>query len=158
VNRRSLITLLGAAAAVWPLAARAQPGERTRRIGVLMYLAADDAHGQARLAAFTQALKQLGWSDGRNLRIDTRSTARHYAAAGGLIICFLRQRLRIWRPFPRRFDSWIWIASGPFDILSHASLYCDHCELSSPRRPYVPWESSTIVNPILPPASEEKKD
>ena len=43
-----------------------------RRIGVLMYLAADDAEGQARLAAFTQALKQLGWSDGRNLRIDTR--------------------------------------------------------------------------------------
>jgi putative tryptophan/tyrosine transport system substrate-binding protein len=72
VNRRSLITLLGAAAAVWPLAARAQPGERTRRIGVLMYLAADDAQGQARLAAFTQALKQLGWSDGRNLGIDTR--------------------------------------------------------------------------------------
>ena len=43
-----------------------------RRIGVLMYLAADDAEGQARLAAFTQALQQLGWSDGRNLRIDTR--------------------------------------------------------------------------------------
>jgi hypothetical protein len=48
------------------------PGEPMRRIGVLMYLAADDAEGQARLAAFAQALKQLGWSDGRNLRIDTR--------------------------------------------------------------------------------------
>ena len=46
--------------------------ERVRRIGVLMYLAADDTEGQARLAAFTQALKQLGWSDGRNLRVDTR--------------------------------------------------------------------------------------
>ena len=56
----------------WPLAARAQQPERVRRIGVLMNLAADDPEGQARLAAFAQALKQLGWSDGRNLRIDTR--------------------------------------------------------------------------------------
>jgi ABC-type uncharacterized transport system substrate-binding protein len=71
LNRRELITLLGGAAA-WPLAARAQLPERVRRVGVLMYLAADDAEGQARLAAFTQALKQLGWSDGGNLRIDTR--------------------------------------------------------------------------------------
>ena len=71
-KRREFITLLGGAAATWPLAAGAQPGERMRRIGVLMYWAADDAEGQARLAAFTQALKQLGWSNGRNLRIDTR--------------------------------------------------------------------------------------
>ena len=71
VNRREFITLLGGAAATWPLAARAQQ-DRMRRIGVLMYWAADDAEGQARLAAFAQALKQLGWSDGRNLRIDTR--------------------------------------------------------------------------------------
>ena len=72
LKRREFITLLGGAAAAWPLAARAQQGERMRRIGVLMYWAADDAEGQARLAAFAQALKQLGWSDGRNLRIDTR--------------------------------------------------------------------------------------
>jgi ABC-type uncharacterized transport system substrate-binding protein len=71
MKRREFITLLGGAA-TWPLAARAQQPERVRRIGVLMYLAADDAEGQTRLAAFTQALKQLGWSDGRNLRIDTR--------------------------------------------------------------------------------------
>ena len=70
MRRREFITLLGGAA--WPLAARAQQSERVRRIGVLMYLAADDAEGQARLAAFAQALQQLGWSDGRNLRIDTR--------------------------------------------------------------------------------------
>jgi len=69
MRRREFITLLGGAAAAWPLAARAQQGERARRIGVLMYWTADDAEGQARLAAFTQALKQLGWSD---LRIDTR--------------------------------------------------------------------------------------
>jgi len=71
LKRRSFITLLGGAAA-WPLAARAQQPERMRRIGVLMYLAAGDAEGQARLAALTESLKQLGWSDGRNLRIDTR--------------------------------------------------------------------------------------
>src|SRR6266700_7977562 len=71
MNRRAFISLLGGAVA-WPLAARAQQGEPMRRIGVLMYLAADDAEGQARLAAFAQALKRLGWSDGRNLRIDTR--------------------------------------------------------------------------------------
>jgi putative tryptophan/tyrosine transport system substrate-binding protein len=71
IGRREFITLLGGAAA-WPLQARAQQGEHTRRIGVLMYLAADDPEGQARLAAFAQALKQSGWNEGRNLRIDTR--------------------------------------------------------------------------------------
>jgi ABC-type uncharacterized transport system substrate-binding protein len=72
VNRRDLITLLSSAAAACPLVARAQQGERVRHIGVLMYSTADDADGQARLAAFVQAIKQLGWSDGRNVRIDTR--------------------------------------------------------------------------------------
>jgi len=74
MRRREFLGALGGAvvAAYWPLAARAQQPERVRRIGVLMYLAADDPEGQARLAAFTQALKQLGWSDGRNLLIDTR--------------------------------------------------------------------------------------
>ena len=72
MRRRNFITLLGGAAAAWPLAGRAQQGERVRRVGVLMYWTAEDAEGQARLAAFTQALKQLGWSSGRNLRIDTR--------------------------------------------------------------------------------------
>src|SRR5262245_62450449 len=75
MKRRDFITLLGGAAATWPLAARAQQPERMRRIGVLMYWTADDAEGQARLAAFAQALEQLGWSDGRNLRIDIRWAA-----------------------------------------------------------------------------------
>jgi ABC-type uncharacterized transport system substrate-binding protein len=85
VKRRDFITLLGGAAA-WPLTARAQQGEPMRRIGVLMSLAADDAEGQARLAAFSQGLQQLGWIDGRNVRIDTRWGAgdadrtRRYAA------------------------------------------------------------------------------
>jgi putative ABC transport system substrate-binding protein len=74
MRRRQFITLLGGAAA-WPLAARAQQGERVRRIGVLMNLAADDAEGQARIAAFVQALQRLGWSDGRNVRIDYRWAA-----------------------------------------------------------------------------------
>src|SRR5262245_62074633 len=69
--RREFITLLGGAAA-WPLAARAQPGERVPRIGVLMSTAANDPLGQARIAAFLHGLQQLGWTDGRNVRIDTR--------------------------------------------------------------------------------------
>jgi putative tryptophan/tyrosine transport system substrate-binding protein len=69
VRRRELISLLGGAAA-WPLAARAQ-GERMRRIGVLMN-ANEDSDQQASLAAFTQALQQLGWTEGRNVQIETR--------------------------------------------------------------------------------------
>jgi putative ABC transport system substrate-binding protein len=71
MRRREFITLLGGVAA-WPLAAKAQQPERMRRIGVLMTLAADDAEGQARLAAFVHDLQQLGWTDGRNVRIDVR--------------------------------------------------------------------------------------
>jgi putative tryptophan/tyrosine transport system substrate-binding protein len=71
MRRRDFITLLGSAAA-WPLAARAQQSERMRRIGVLMNLAADDLEGQARLTAFAQGLQQLGWTDGRNARIEYR--------------------------------------------------------------------------------------
>jgi putative ABC transport system substrate-binding protein len=86
VRRREFITLLGGAAAAWPLAARAQQLDRMRRIGVLMSLAADDPEGQARMAAFLQGLQQLGWTDGRNMRIDSRwaegnaDDVRKYAA------------------------------------------------------------------------------
>ena len=72
MNRRQLITLLGGVAA-WPLAARAQQAERVRRIVVLM--TADDAEGQARLTAFLRGLRQLGWVDGSNVRIEARWTA-----------------------------------------------------------------------------------
>jgi ABC-type uncharacterized transport system substrate-binding protein len=72
IPRREFITLLGGAAAAWPLAARAQQGERTRRIGLFTNLAADDAESQTRNAAFLQALQQLGWTNGANVRIDFR--------------------------------------------------------------------------------------
>ena len=74
MKRREFVTLLGGAAA-WPLAARAQQGERMRRIGVLLNTAADDLMAQARVAAFVQGLQAAGWSDGRNVRIDTRGAA-----------------------------------------------------------------------------------
>src|SRR5262245_5556203 len=72
LRRRELITLLGGAAAAWPLTARAQQGDRVRRIGVLMNLAEDDPESVARVAAFTHALAGLGWADGRNVRMDLR--------------------------------------------------------------------------------------
>jgi putative ABC transport system substrate-binding protein len=72
VKRRDFITLLGGAAAAWPLATRAQQGERMRRIGVLMNFAPDDAESSARVTALAQGLQQLGWTDGRNVRIDYR--------------------------------------------------------------------------------------
>jgi putative ABC transport system substrate-binding protein len=70
MRRREFITLLGGAA-TWPLAARAQQGERVRRIGLLMGTA-DDREGQARVAALKQGLQELGWTDGRNIQIETR--------------------------------------------------------------------------------------
>jgi putative ABC transport system substrate-binding protein len=73
MRRREFITMLGGAASAWPLAARAQQPERMRRIGVLMNWGADDPQGQSRLSAFTQALADLSWADGRNVRIDLRS-------------------------------------------------------------------------------------
>ena len=86
LKRREFITLLGGTAAAWPLAAGAQQAERMRRIGVLMNAAADDPEGQARIAAFHQGLQELGWTLGRNARIDARwgavdaDSSRRYAA------------------------------------------------------------------------------
>src|SRR6516165_1355809 len=72
MQRREFISLLGGAAATWPLAARAQQADRIRRVRVLSNLAADDQEGQTRNAAFLQALQELGWTVGRNVRIDYR--------------------------------------------------------------------------------------
>ena len=86
MRRRTFITMLGGAAAAWPLRARAQQPERMRRIGVLMNLTADDPQGQARIAAFHKGLQEWGWALGRNARIDVRwgafdaDSSRRYAA------------------------------------------------------------------------------
>src|SRR5262245_40486734 len=73
MRRREFITLLGGAVALWPLAARAQPVGKIARVGVLTSgAAADDPDGQTRIGAFVHGLQQLGWSDGRNVRIDYR--------------------------------------------------------------------------------------
>ncbi len=86
MRRRDFITVIGGAAASWPLAAQAQQPEQIRRIGILMNVPADDPNGQAGIAAFRKVLQQIGWSDGSNVRIDTRFGAndverdRKYAA------------------------------------------------------------------------------
>ena len=84
--RRREFILAVAGAAAWPLAARAQQSQRLRRVGVLMSTAADDPLSIARYTAFLQGPQALGWTDGRNVRIDVRwsagdaQRARKYAA------------------------------------------------------------------------------
>jgi putative ABC transport system substrate-binding protein len=82
MKRREFITLLGGAAAAWPLVAGAQQSERVRRVGVLVGTTADDPIGQARIRAFQQGLQQLGWTPEVNVQIDTRwagvGDAEHY--------------------------------------------------------------------------------
>jgi len=77
-RRRDFITLLGGAGVAWPLAARAQQAEQVQRVGVLMGHAEDDPDAKARLAGFRQGLESLGWSEGRNIRLDIR-----FARGGG---------------------------------------------------------------------------
>jgi len=112
VKRREFITLIGGAAAAWPLAARGQQSEQKRRVGVLMGLAAEDTEARDRIAAFEQGLQQLGWTNGGNLQIDYRRGAgatdltRRYAdelvalapdvilASGGTVVGPLLQATR----------------------------------------------------------------
>ncbi len=75
MKRREFMTLLGGVAAAWPCAARAQQGQRVRRIGILDTLAADDPEASVRHGAFMQGLQELGWTIGRNLRMDVRWAA-----------------------------------------------------------------------------------
>jgi putative tryptophan/tyrosine transport system substrate-binding protein len=72
MKRREFITLLGGTVIAWPLAARAQQGEQMRRVGVLLTTAADDPESLARVGAFLQGLQELGWTDGRNVRLEYR--------------------------------------------------------------------------------------
>ena len=86
MRRREFITVLGGAAVVWPLAARAQQTERVRVVGILSILGPDDPEAKARTTIFEETLQQLGWSVGRNLKIETREVGsdvdrlRRYAA------------------------------------------------------------------------------
>jgi putative ABC transport system substrate-binding protein len=75
IRRREFITLVGGAAASWPFAARAQQDSRMKRIGVLMQFAESDPVATAQLSGFMQGLTQLGWTDGRNARMDLRWAA-----------------------------------------------------------------------------------
>ena len=89
MKRREFITLIGGAAAAWPLAARAQQGERMRRVGILMPFPKGDPEFEVRVRAFRQELAKLGWTDGGNLQFDERWTADHmdrvWAEAASLI-------------------------------------------------------------------------
>src|SRR5262249_62234085 len=85
MRRREFITLIGGGAAAWPLAARAQQGERIRRIGVLNPFAENDPQVQANITAFRQALTKLGWTDGHSVRFHYRwggSRHKHIADDG----------------------------------------------------------------------------
>jgi len=125
MRRREFLGVLSGGVVAWPLVARAQQGGRVRRIGVLMNVAADDAEGQGRVAAFLQALQQLGWTDGRNVRIDyrwaagdtgrfqnylgrtVRRSARHYLASLGeaaLIAFYLLDGLLLSYCWPQRIS------------------------------------------------------
>jgi putative tryptophan/tyrosine transport system substrate-binding protein len=75
MRRRDFISLVASSAAVWPLSGHAQQADRVRRIGVLMPFSETDAEGKLELAGFTRQLQDLGWTDGRNLRIDYRWSA-----------------------------------------------------------------------------------
>ena len=90
MNRRDFITLVGGAAAAWPLAARAQQGDRVRRIGVLMPGDENDPVQKARLSAFTQALADLGWADGRRVEFveQNDAAARRPGLISAFIFCF----------------------------------------------------------------------
>jgi putative ABC transport system substrate-binding protein len=112
MRRREFLGFIAGAAAAWPTAGRAQRSEPKRRLGVLMGLAADDAQGQDRIAAFEEGLQQLGWTRGRNLQIDYRrgggntDLTRRYAAelvalepdiilaSGGSVVAALQQATR----------------------------------------------------------------
>ena len=75
MRRREFLTLLGGVPAAWPLAARAQQPERFRRIGALLAYGENDPGGQAQLSGFMRGLAELGWSDGRNIRVEVRWAA-----------------------------------------------------------------------------------
>jgi putative ABC transport system substrate-binding protein len=80
MRRRDFIKAISCSAAAWPLVARAQEGERVRRIGMLTGIAGEDVQTKARIAAFLEELQKFGWTEGRNLRVDTRASAGNPAS------------------------------------------------------------------------------
>src|SRR5262245_38242241 len=79
MRRRDFIKAIAGSAVVWPLTVRAQPGERTRRLGIIMGAAREESETKARIATFLQELKHLGWDQGRNVQIEMRATAGLFA-------------------------------------------------------------------------------
>ena len=101
MQRRQFITILGGAAA-WPLTARAQQAGGIKRIGMLMPITAEDPLNQAREVAFFQGLQQLGWTDGRNMRIDIRRSAGNVESTSKYAAERLRSgRMSSWLPAAR---------------------------------------------------------
>src|SRR5262249_59597231 len=86
MKRREFVTLLGGTAGAWPLAARGQQGERTRRIGILMGYPESDAPAQAQVSALRQELRKLGWEEDRNIRIDVRFPAADADKVGAVLV------------------------------------------------------------------------
>ena len=132
MRRREFITLLGGVAATWPFAARAQQSDRVRRIGLLIGIE-DDADSRAMYEAFRQGLQQLGWIDGRNVRIDARFGAgdpvrsRKYAAE--LVALFPGRHPGYWQ----------------FHHTTHASGNPTRCRSSSPSSPTRSAPASSIA-------------
>src|SRR5215831_10205110 len=133
MRRRDFITLLGTAVA-WPVAARAQQREQMRRIGVLMNLGSDDAEGQARNAAFLQGLQELGWTVGRNVRIE-------YRWGAGDAELFRRHASEL-------------VALAPDVILASAGTPCRSCLRGPPIRlgpaSSKAWRGRAATPPVLP--------
>ena len=122
IGRREFIGTLGGAVAAWPMAARAQQGERTRRIGVLLPAAADDPVWQTRFGAFLQGLGQSGWTIGHNVRIDThwattnpaeirRHAAELAALAPDVVLAYGTSIMGLWRQATRTVPT-VFIAVG----------------------------------------------
>jgi hypothetical protein len=116
IGRREFITLLGGVAVGWPVAARAQQGERVRRIGVLMARAASDPEGQKHAAAFQRGLEELGWSSPRNVEIEFR-----WPAGDGARALAQTKRRRWWALGRRRKRSPS--CSSPLPIRWHKALF-----------------------------------
>ena len=113
-NRREFITLLGGAAA-WSLAGRAQQRDRVRRIGVLMFGKEDDPMWKPRLSAFTQALAGLGWTDGRNMRMELRWTDDDNSRVRALAQELVGLQLASGQITMRKVDGWQTLATKHID-------------------------------------------